>query len=344
MSVAKLLFVYTLTPLHPGAGRTVAGGPVDLPIQRDEFGFPVIWSSSLKGVLRSNFTLKAKNAQSEEEQVAWETFVRAAFGPEPASPEVSEHSSAISVLDARLLVIPARSLKGVWCYLTSPHLLSYYRAYLEIASEYAPQLKRNFEGINKLEETVKKVFESKGADADRIALVSDERCVIRSGQRPVVVLNEEEFTAEVRSELVGIWNLLPAGTEQRSIAVVTDNAAERLVRKSLVIQPRIRLNYEKKTVVSGGLWDEEHLPQRTLMVSLVVAKQPRQSPENIAEKVARGLKKNEVEAKELAGKALKSLGNLDAAGILDRFSELGFVVLGGKETVGKGIAKLLWYA
>ena len=343
MSAARLLFVYALTPLHLGAGRSAASGPVDLPIQRDEFGFPVIWSSSLKGVLRSNFTLKARNAQSEEEQVTRETFVRAVFGPEPASPEVSEYSSAVSVLDARLLMIPARSLKGVWCYLASPHLLNYYKVYLEIASEYAPQLKTNLDGIKNLVETVEKAFKSRGADADRTALVSDERCVVRSDQRSVVVLNEEEFAAEVRGELAGIWKLLPSGTEQRCIAVVTDDAAERLVRKSLVIQPRIRLDYERKTVSPGGLWDEEYLPQRTLMVSLVVAKRPRQSPDKIAKKIAENLKKNEAEAGELAGRALKSLGNLDATAILDKLSQLDSAVLGGKETVGKGIAKLLWY-
>jgi CRISPR-associated protein Cmr4 len=275
--------------------------------------------------------------------VAQETFVRAAFGPEPASPEVSEYSSAVSVLDARLLMMPARSLKGVWCYLTSPHLLNYYRVYLEVASEYAPQLKTTLEGVEKLLEAVESAFKSKGADADRTALVSDERCVIRSDQRSVMVINEEEFAAEVRSELAGIWKLLPGAIEQKSVAVVTDDAAGRLVRKSLVIQPRVRLDYERKTVSPGGLWDEEYLPQRTLMVSLVVAKQPKQSPDKIAKKIAENLKKNEAEAGGLAGKALKSLGNLDATAILDKLSQLGSAVLGGKETVGKGITKLLWY-
>ena len=93
MCAAKLMFTYALTPLHPGAGRAVGGGPADLPVQRDEFGLPTIWSSSLKGFLRSSFELKARGAQRDEERVANETFVRAVFGPEPASPEVSEYSS-----------------------------------------------------------------------------------------------------------------------------------------------------------------------------------------------------------------------------------------------------------
>ncbi|MFP3157935.1 MAG: RAMP superfamily CRISPR-associated protein, partial [Caldivirga sp.] len=48
---AKLILLESLTPLHPGSGRGSAY--VDLPVQRDEFDFPTIWSSSLKGALRS---------------------------------------------------------------------------------------------------------------------------------------------------------------------------------------------------------------------------------------------------------------------------------------------------
>jgi CRISPR-associated protein Cmr4 len=343
VSAAKLLFIHALTPLHPGAGRFGATEVVDLPVQRDEFGFPTIWSSSLKGVLRSSFELRARSQTDEAKQVADETFVRAVFGPEPASLEVSEYSSAISVLDARLLMIPARSLKGVWCYLTSPHLLNYYRVYLEIASNYVSQLENVLKELNKLIESSGAAFKSKKADADRVVLVSDEQCVIKSDQRSVVVLNEEEFTAEEKSELAGIWKLLPAGTEQRSIAVVTDNAAETLLRKSLVVQPRVRLDYERKTVSRGGLWDEEYLPQRTLMVSLIVARQPRQSLSKIAERIAKNLRESENEAKELVDKALKSSSDLDATAILSKLSELKSAMLGGKETVGKGVAKLLWY-
>jgi len=344
-SIARLLFIYALTPLHPGAGRVaVGGGPVDLPIQRDEFGFPTLWSSSLKGVLRSSFELKAKNLQREEEQVAEKAFVRAVFGPEPASLEVSEYSSAISVLDARLLMIPARSLVGVWAYLTSPHLLSYYKTYLEIASKYDPELERRFKELDELIKVIESALKRKGVEANRTALVSDEQCVIKTDERHLVVLNEEEFTADVVKDIAKIWDLLPTDVERRSLVVVTDDVAGRLVKKSLVIQPRVRLDYERKTVAQGGLWDEEYLPQRTLMVSLIVVKQPKQSIDKLTQRVAEEKAKDKNKAEELKEKAMKLLGNLDVAGIMDRLSKQGFAVLGGKETVGKGIAKLLWYA
>jgi len=35
---------------------------------------------------------------------------------------------------------------------------------------------------------------------------------------------------------------------------------------------------------------------------------------------------------------------MNAVRILDKLSTQNFVILGGKETVGRGIAKLLWYS
>ncbi|MCX8185483.1 MAG: RAMP superfamily CRISPR-associated protein, partial [Sulfolobales archaeon] len=68
-----ILYVRALTPLHVGVGRGYSA-QVDLPVQRDEFGFPVIWSSSLKGALK-----------------AWvEGSVRKCFGPEPEELETAE--------------------------------------------------------------------------------------------------------------------------------------------------------------------------------------------------------------------------------------------------------------
>jgi CRISPR/Cas system CMR subunit Cmr4 (Cas7 group RAMP superfamily) len=51
------------------------------------------------------------------------------FGREPGGQP--ESISGITLLDARLLAIPARSLRGVWIYLTSPHLLRLFRVYLD---------------------------------------------------------------------------------------------------------------------------------------------------------------------------------------------------------------------
>jgi CRISPR-associated protein Cmr4 len=57
---ARLVFIEALTPLHPGAGRSVEG-LADLPVQRDEFGFPTIWASSLKGAIKSAKLLECES-------------------------------------------------------------------------------------------------------------------------------------------------------------------------------------------------------------------------------------------------------------------------------------------
>jgi len=64
---AKLILLESLTPLHPGSGRGSAY--VDLPVQRDEFDFPTIWSSSLKGALRSTLTLSCNGINDAVERV-----------------------------------------------------------------------------------------------------------------------------------------------------------------------------------------------------------------------------------------------------------------------------------
>jgi len=51
MSNSRILYLFTRTPLHVGAGSSV--GAIDQPIQRERHtGFPTIPGSSLKGVLR----------------------------------------------------------------------------------------------------------------------------------------------------------------------------------------------------------------------------------------------------------------------------------------------------
>jgi CRISPR/Cas system CMR subunit Cmr4 (Cas7 group RAMP superfamily) len=40
----------------------------------------------------------------------------------------------------------------------------------------------------------------------------------------------------------------------RGVVVVSDNMISEVVRRSLLVQPRIRLDYKTKTVVAGALW------------------------------------------------------------------------------------------
>src|ERR1035441_1322139 len=104
MSNSRILYLFTRTPLHVGAGSSV--GAIDQPIQRERHtGFPIIPGSSVKGVLRGHLSILG------------ETSLNDLFGQGGDG----DNSSAgkISFGEARLLAFPVRSAKGAFALATS---------------------------------------------------------------------------------------------------------------------------------------------------------------------------------------------------------------------------------
>ena len=109
---ALILGLYSVTPVHAGSGAELS--VIDLPIQRERHtGFPVIWGQSLKGVLRRVYERFDDSQDKEKTKVI--------FGPD--TDKAHEHAGAISVGDAKVLLFPVRSLKGVFAYVTCPLVL-----------------------------------------------------------------------------------------------------------------------------------------------------------------------------------------------------------------------------
>ena len=67
----KILYLFTRTPLHVGAGSSV--GAIDQPIQRERHtGFPIIPASSLKGTFADAWNgglLEEANEKGEKKKV-----------------------------------------------------------------------------------------------------------------------------------------------------------------------------------------------------------------------------------------------------------------------------------
>ncbi len=98
----NILYLFTRTPLHVGAGSSV--GAVDLPIQRERHtGFPIIPGSAIKGVLRDT----AERTESLKAEVT------DLFG-EP------DKAGSIAFGEARLLAFPLRSARGSYALVTCP--------------------------------------------------------------------------------------------------------------------------------------------------------------------------------------------------------------------------------
>lgn len=281
---ALLTFLEALTPVHVGTGREEALH-VDLPVQRDEFGFPTIWASSLKGAIKANI----KDAN-----------FRRHLGSEPDEPEA--RPSHITILDAKLLLIPARTLDNVWTYVTTPHLLGYLKTYLEVYRDITgSQLALNLASI---EQVI-----TKGV---AISTKFSER----------VFINETEVEVTQDANLLtklGLDKILPESLKNsiaaQGLVVIPDkdNKGLAIIRKSMMIQYRVRLKREEKTV-DAGPWSEEYMPTKTVLISIALCRDVQE-------------KSSVKSAKDLCEEFKSKIGNKS-------------IYIGGKETIGRGLVKI----
>lgn len=240
--LADLMLIRAVTTLHPGIGRV--GEITDLPVQKDNLGFPVIYSSSLKGALKSAFWhLGAKD------------LARALFGPEPEE-EGEKFTSAIAIPDAFIVTFPVRSLEGVYAFVTSPLLL--YRF-----GEYAKIVGMSFDYVNELSKL--SVNDGKcyaSLKAKEILQLNVE------SMEDVLLINEEinvKLDTSKNKEIQKVEELFKI--EEGRLVLLSNNDALRAIERSLVRVTRIAVDREKKTVKRGALWTEEYIPWDTVFVT-----------------------------------------------------------------------------
>jgi CRISPR-associated protein Cmr4 len=276
---------------------------VDLPIQRERStDYPIVQASGVKGALRS----EAAGSDAE---------INAVFGPEGA-----DHAGAFSSSDARVLLFPVRSLKGVFAWVTSLDVLF---RFLRDANAAALSL----------------TLDIPEPPDEGYAHVSGQRVVIDGS----VVLEEFAFEATETEEArqIAQWlatNALPGAAEApeyaywrdklpESLVILPDDAFRDFVRHATEVTTRIRLT-EKKTVEPGALWTEEHLPTDALLYAPAYASRLRMS----------GDKPPVLADDEPGQEAAKVLAWVsDANNIPHRLQ------LGGNETIGRGLVRLRWF-
>jgi CRISPR-associated protein Cmr4 len=247
---AKLLFIRALTSIHVGIGRT-EGYHVDLPIQRDEFGYPTIWASSLKGAVKANISVNQ---------------VKKYLGSEPDEKET--YPSSISITDAKLLMIPGRVLEGVWTYVTTTQLLENLEKYVNIYNEVN---KTNPLNLSILKPTGNAKYTRLG----RIFVNEYELEVDAKDTLPSNFLDQSGLKSILPNEIV-------SNITSRGLLIVSEanNLGLNLVNKSILIQYRVRLKRGEKTVETGP-WSEEYLPMETVFVSLVLCRDFKDKEKNI---------------------------------------------------------------
>ena len=237
-----LLGLITETSLHAGTGTSV--GVIDLPIMREAHtGWPCVFGSAVKGALR---------AKANQKKHAWVTDV---FGPDTQN--ASDHAGALAVGDARLLLLPVRSLTSHFKWVTCPALLA--RA---------------------------------AADARRLGMTvsvapvapSQEDEAITPEQEGSLFLEEFHFKAK-QQDLSTLLDWLarfvdPAFRQRlvKQLVIVSDDMFAHLAQYATPVAPHIAINNDNKTVKSGALWYEETLSPDTVLYVALAAEASRKDP------------------------------------------------------------------
>jgi CRISPR-associated protein Cmr4 len=248
---SALLTFYAETPIHMGAGQSVSY--VDLPIQRERHtSFPILWASGIKGVIR-DLALRVWNDKDKVETI---------FGPEDGS----DFASCISITDAKILLYPVRSVKGVFAWITCPFVLKRFKEDLEAVGV---EFKHNDQEIQIPDVPDDKVFIA----SDNLKIQGQNRVALEEFVFEAEVKNEVKELAEFLKKRFVHQNDLTKNLENH-LAIVSDNVFKDFVNYAVEIRTRIRIDQALGTVKSGALFSEELIPSESVFYSLVFITDP----------------------------------------------------------------------
>lgn len=315
---SRLLFMFVETPLHAGAGTGVEA--IDLPIQRERAThYPMVQAPGIKGALRSQ-VLDAKSKGKEIDII---------FGPEVRQNSEPLHAGAFSPGDARILLFPVRSLRGVTAWITSLDVLQRWQREAIAAGITTTQLpKLPDREPTKADEgqqgTASCYSSGNGAVVDQAVVLEEFTYNV---QEEATMTNLANWLAENALPSESIFDWWRKELRQKLILLPNDDFRD-FTQYSTEVLTRIRLDAETKTVQTGALWTEEHLPTDTLLFAPVRATRFRAGngrlPTNWANK----------RAEDAASTVLDWVSN--SQNIPHR------IQLGGDETVGRGMISLRW--
>jgi CRISPR-associated protein Cmr4 len=237
---SKVLYLFTRTPLHIGAGASV--GAIDQPIQRERHtGHPIIPGSSIKGVLRDAATQQSTN----------EAEIDDTFGPEDSTSKKSDkitRAGNVSFTEARVLAFPVRSAKGAFAYVTCPFLLNHFKRL--IGNTDLPE-------IQQVEDQT--CFASAGVSFPNNKAILEEYCFAVKGNIP-------EAWATALHGLVSdpVWQ-----TVKERLVILSDGDFSHFVKSTTEISNHNRIDAQTGTVDDGALFNLESVPAETLFMASI---------------------------------------------------------------------------
>ena len=264
----KLLYLFTRTPLHIGAGLTV--GLTDQPIQRERHtGFPIIPGSTLKGGFARAWT---DSSGQRTEEGNW------LFGSEAATPA---GGGALQFTEAKLLAFPIRSARGSFAWITCPLILRRFARDGDMPEAWLPPLAPRDDQA---------LFTKAGP----LALIA--------GQDVKIVL--EDFTFSYGGELPGpanppappaprhageyLKNLLhkdPVWSEAgQRLVILNDGMMSFFCQSACEVVPHIQVDDARGAGSSEACFTQENVPSETLFYAGLncLDERIRRKPKNLA--------------------------------------------------------------
>ncbi len=274
MSINKIFFLLSETPVHAGASESV--GYIDLPIQRDKVTkLPIIQPSEVKGCFREYF-------ENQENEI--NGLVEEAFGPDKRG---DTFGGALSFIEAKVLFFPVKALYGVFSYITCPLVLN---EFFRLAKHAGYPVSIADGGL------------VSDIDQDKAIFLQDS---INIFDRNHVIINDyplSRYQREISVNLNGgnknIFDffsniIFPTNQEyaywksnfHKRAMVVSDSMFEIITNTSTEVVTRNKIDNTTGTVneKEGGLWNEENLPAETILYSMIEANKARKPEGKLTE-------------------------------------------------------------
>ncbi|RSK26557.1 type III-B CRISPR module RAMP protein Cmr4 [Bacillus sp. HMF5848] len=296
--------LYCLSSVHAGSGSEV--GIIDLPIQREQHtGFPKIESSSLKGAIRA--TAEETNSLNGGDQNQLELVFGSA--PEKSKESSQSQAGAIALSDARILLFPVKSIRGVFAWVTSPFVLNRFK------KEMLMYLTKNSESYKQIE---KLAIPNENTVSSSRLLASGNNIVLEEYTYEV---QQETATSELASQL-NSWLFRSMDMNlSENLVVLSDDDFTDFVKLSTEVNARIKINSNTGIVDKGALWYEENVPAETVFYSFLFAGNARVLDKEMKEQYS----------DEWVISYVKSEENIPEV-----------FQLGGNSTLGRGMLRKVW--
>jgi len=248
---AEIFYIHTITPMHVGSGSDL--GIVDMPIQRESHtSYPKIEGSSLKGSIREAFEQEKNIDELKIHQVFGYDETNASEEAKKKFDELKDkYAGALGFSDARILLFPIKSVKGVFAYVTCPNVIKRYE--------------------NDLVKIIGKNVDFKIPNENTIT----QNSKIKLDDEDIVILEEYSFEVSEDNNTNKLAEFLAKKTEiseiKEKLIVLSDDDFKDFVNMFTEVITRTKIDNKTGTVKDGALFNEEYLPSETVMYSMVFA-------------------------------------------------------------------------